>query len=167
MADDVLACWIRALRTMGVRVCVDTVGKAMKLALMEKPDIIKPNQEELSDLVGRPLKTIDEVLAAARGLNETGVGLVTVSMGGDGALFVTKDQVLRGYCPKVKVNSTVGAGDSMMAALAHYTEAGLPLEDVARRAIAVSAATVTMDGTQAADLSRIVPLLDQVRIEEI
>ncbi len=167
MADDLLALWIRKLKTMDVRVCVDTVGEPMILALAEGPDIIKPNKDELSELIGRELHTDDEIVAAARELVAGGVGLAAVSMGSSGAIFVTKDQCIRGYSPKVSVGSTVGAGDSMMAALAHYTDAGCSLEETARRAIATASAKVMCSGSEAPDLSSILPLIDRVRIEHM
>ncbi len=167
MADDQLALWTRKLKTMGVRVCVDTVGEPMLLAIREKPDIIKPNRTELSELLGRQIRTDEEVLQAAREILDMGVSLVVVSLGGDGAVFVTQKQQLRGYSPKVNVGSTVGAGDSMMAALAHYSAAGCSLEEIARRAVAVSAANVTMTGSQAPELTDILPLIERVRIETI
>lgn len=167
MADELLAVWIRKLKAMGVRVCVDTVGKPMTLALAEAPDIIKPNQDELSELIGRELHTDEEIVAAARELVAGGVGLAAVSMGSSGAIFVTKDQCIRGYSPKVTVGSTVGAGDSMMAALAHYFDAGCSLEETARRAIATASAKVMCSGSEAPDLSAILPLIDRVRIEQI
>lgn len=166
MADDLLAVWVRALKKQGVRVCVDTVGQPMRLVLPEGPHIIKPNIQEFSELMQTSLHTETEIIHAARSLVEQGgVGLATVSMGAEGAVFVTKDQVLRGYSPKVGVVSTVGSGDAMMAALVHYTAIGCSLEEVARRSLAVATATVTCDGSQAAQLDRILPLIDKVRIE--
>lgn len=167
MDDGLLAQWIRQLKSLDVRVCVDTVGDPMRLALKEKPDIIKPNREELSELLGRELRTVGDIYTASRELVEQGVGLVVVSMGGEGAMFVTKDQCIRGYSPKVPVASTVGAGDAMMAALAHYSAAGCSLEETARRAIAVASATVTYSGSKPAELSAILPLIDRVHIENI
>ena len=167
MADECLAEWIGRLRQLGVRTCVDTVGRPMALALEAQPDIIKPNKVELSEIMGRSVNTFQEVLVAARTLSEKGVGLVAASMGSDGAVFVTRDQAFRGYSPKVPVVSTVGAGDAMMGALAHYTAAGCSLEETARRAIAVSVATVMCDGSQAAELDSILPLIDRVRIERL
>ena len=167
MDDGLLAEWIRKLKSLDVRVCVDTVGVPMELALREKPDIIKPNRDELSALMGRDLRTNEDVLEAARALVSQGGGLVAVSMGGEGALFVTANQCLRGYSPKVHVASTVGAGDSMMAALAHYSAAGCSLEETARRAIAVATATVTFSGSEPAELSAILPLIDRVRMERL
>ena len=167
MDDALLACWIRQLKAQGIRVCADTVGEPMRLALAEAPDIIKPNKAELSELMGTRLNTDAQVLEAARELVGRGVGLAAVSMGGEGAVFVTKDQVIRGWCPKVSVVSTVGAGDAMMAALAHYTAAGCSLEETARRAIAVATASVTCSGSQPAELDRILPLIDKVRLEHL
>lgn len=167
MADDLLAVWIRRLKAMNVRVCVDTVGEPMLLALAEGPDIIKPNKAELSELMGTELHTDRQIIDTAGKLVDSGIGLVAVSMGSSGAIFVTKDQCIRGYSPKVTVGSTVGAGDSMMAALAHYSDAGCSLEETARRAIATASAKVMCSGSEAADLSAILPLIDRVRIEHI
>jgi len=165
MPDELLAEWIRKLKSLDVRVCVDTVGEPMRLALQEKPDIIKPNREELSDIVGRDLRTADDVLQAARELVAQGIGLVAASMGGEGAWFVTANQCICGRNPKVAVVSTVGAGDAMMAALAHYSAAGCSLEETARRAVAVATATVMYSGSKPAELSAILPMIDRVRME--
>ena len=167
MADETLSQWIRHLKTKGVRICVDTVGAPMHLALAEAPDIIKPNKTELSELLGRELHKEQEIIDAARELAASGVGLVAVSMGSDGAIFVTKDQCLRGYSPKVNVGSTVGAGDAMMAALAYYTDAGCSLEETARRAVATATAKVMCSGSEAAELSTVLPLIDRVRMEHL
>lgn len=165
MADEMLSQWIRYLKGKGIRICVDTVGEPMRLALAEGPDIIKPNKSELSELLGRDLHKEQEIIDAARELVAGGVGLAAVSMGSNGALFVTKDQCIRGYCPKVNVGSTVGAGDAMMAALAYYTDAGCSLEETARRAVATATAKVMCSGSEAAELSAVLPLIDRVRIE--
>lgn len=165
-ADDLLSGWVHALKANGIRVCVDTVGEPMRLALAQSPDIIKPNHHELSDLIGSRLREEGEIIEAAQELVHGGVGLAAVSMGAEGAVFVTKDQILRGYSPKVAVASTVGSGDAMMAALAHYTAVGCSLEEVARRSIAVATATVTYNGSQAVQLDRVLPLIDKVRIEK-
>jgi len=167
MADELLADWISLLKSRGVRVCVDTVGEPMRLALEQKPHIIKPNRMEFSELTGRDMRSVDEIVREAKKLVDQGVELVTVSLGGDGAVFVTKDQCIRGFSPKVAVVSTVGAGDAMMAALAHYSAAGCSLEEIARRAVAVATATVMCGGSQAAELSAILPLIDRVRIEHL
>lgn len=165
MPDDCLALWIRKLRSMGVRACIDTVGEPLRLALRERADVYKPNREELSELVGRDLRTPNEILDVAQELVNRGIGLVVVSMGEGGAIFVAEGIAIRAYAPKVPVVSTVGAGDAMMAALAHYSAAGCSLEEIARRSVAVSSASVMQSGSQAADMRSILPLIDRVELE--
>ena len=167
MPDSRLADWVTRLHGMKVYTCVDTVGEPMQQAIAAQPDIIKPNREELSEIAGRRMVTDDDVLTAARELVGRGVGLVTASLGADGAIFVTRNQAFRGYAPKVSVVSVVGAGDAMMAALTHYSAAGCSLEETARRSIAVSVASVMCSGSEAPELNMILPLIDQVRLEKL
>lgn len=167
MPDSRLADWVTRLHGMKVYTCVDTVGEPMQQAIAAQPDIIKPNREELSEIAGRRMVTDSDVLTAARELVDRGVGLVTASLGADGAIFVTRNQAFRGYAPKVSVVSVVGAGDAMMAALTHYSAAGCSLEETARRSIAVSVASVMCSGSEAPELNMILPLIDQVRLEKL
>ena len=167
MPDSRLADWVTRLHGMKVYTCVDTVGEPMQLAIAAQPDIIKPNREELAEIAGRRMVTDDDVLTAARELVGRGVGLVTASLGADGAIFVTRNQAFRGYAPKVSVVSVAGAGDAMMAALTHYSAAGCSLEETARRSIAVSVASVMCSGSEAPELNMILPLIDQVRLEKL
>lgn len=165
--DDLLASWTKKLRAAGIRVCLDTVGEPMRLALKECPSVIKLNQEELEELIGRKLTSDDQVLEAAREFTADGVGLVAVSMGADGAMFVTRQEAVRTYSPKVEAVSTVGAGDSMMAAIAYCLERDYDLEQTAKWATAVATATVQVSGSRPAELSKILPTLDQIRIKKI
>lgn len=167
MPDSRLADWVTRLHGMKVYTCVDTVGEPMQQAIAAQPDIIKPNREELAEIAGRRMVTDDDVLTAARELVGRGVGLVTASLGADGAIFVTRNQAFRGYAPKVSVVSVVGAGDAMMAALTHYSAAGCSLEETARRSIAVSVASVMCSGSEAPELNMILPLIDQVHLEKL
>ena len=84
--------------------------------LQYHPFLIKPNNHELGEIVGKVLKTEEEIIAAARTLQEKGARNVLVSMAGDGALLVDEQgQIHRIGCPKGKVVNSVGAGDSMVA----------------------------------------------------
>ena len=132
-----------------------------------KPALIKPNDAELARLTGKSFGGIDEMARAARQLVRDGIETVVVSLGERGALFVTAGQALRGHGLRVPVRSTVGAGDSMMAAMVHGAAAGKGFADTCALAMAVSAAAVTTPGTQPADMAAVNALLGQVMIEEI
>ena len=163
--DDLLARWTAELGNRGARVCLDTVGVPMELALREKPFLIKPNVEELQMLLGRELRTEQQLVDAAQEIISMGVDLAAVSMGADGAFFVTAKEVVRTWSPKVSVVSTVGAGDAMMAALAHYSRTLDDLESLARKATAVASATVTVEGSKPAPLSLVQSLVHKIRVE--
>ncbi len=165
--DTIFAEWTRRFQAQGVKVYLDADAALLIEGAKACPALIKPNDEELSRLVGRAFDGVEDMARAALSLSRGGIETVVVSLGGDGALFVQKDRVLRGHGLKVKVQSTVGAGDSMMAALCHGAQTGMAFEDTCRLAMAVSAAAVTCPGTQAADAETVRALLGDVRLEEM
>ena len=164
---DTYGSWTAACRTAGARVFLDADGEPLAHGLTAKPYLAKPNNHELSRLTGRALETADDLLAAARTLIADGVERVVVSMGGDGALFVSADGAYRAEGLRVPVGSTVGAGDSMVAALAYAAEQGMADADTVRLAVATSAANVMCSGSQAAERSAVDELLPHVVFHEI
>ena len=100
----------------GVRCVVDATRDLLVNVLPYRPFLIKPNNHELGEIVGRELTSDEEIIAAARSLQEKGARNVLVSMAGNGALLVDEQgQTHRIGCPKGKVVNSVGAGDSMVA----------------------------------------------------
>lgn len=159
--------WTRACWKAGAKVFLDADGAALSHGLDSRPYLAKPNDAELSRLCGHPLESEGEIAEEAMRLVNEGVGRVVVSMGGAGALFASGSRVLMARSPKVPVGSTVGAGDSVVAALAYAEERGMDLEEAARLAMATGAANVMQSGTQAAERSQVDALLDRVVIEEL
>ena len=164
---DTYGSWTAACRTAGARVFLDADGEPLAHGLAAKPYLAKPNNHELSRLTGPALETADDLLAAARTLIADGVERVVVSMGGDGALFVSANRAYRAEGLRVPVGSTVGAGDSMVAALAYAAEQGMADADTVRLAVATSAANVMCSGSQAAERSAVDELLPHVVFHEI
>ena len=104
------------LQGRGVRAVVDATRDLLVNVLQYHPFLIKPNNHELGEIVGRVLTMDEEIIAAARTLQQKGARNVLVSMAGDGALLVDENgEVHRIGCPKGKVVNSVGAGDSMVA----------------------------------------------------
>ncbi|MGZ9104083.1 MAG: 1-phosphofructokinase [Rhodoplanes sp.] len=142
---DVYAQLVSRLKKLGKTVVLDASGPAFAAAVPAAPDVIKPNIEELQELVGRRLDTEDAIVDAARSLvtgasnsSGGGIALVAVSMGPRGALFVTRDEVVFAKPPAIPVKSTVGAGDAMVAGLIAGALRGLDLAGRARLATAFS-----------------------------
>ena len=164
---DTYATWIKACKEAGAKVFLDADGAVFDAAIPAGPTMVKPNDHELSGLVGRVLTDLHEIDVAAREIMARGVEWVTVSMGGAGALFVTPEKSLRAISPKVKVGSTVGAGDSVVAAIAYAGDEGQSLEDTIRLSMATGSANVMQSGTQAAPRELVDSLIDKVGIEEL
>ena len=158
------ATWVTACLAAGAQVFLDADGEAMALGIQAGPSLVKPNDVELARLVGRPLAGDAEVVAAARELVAQGVAEVMVSLGGDGAVYVSPEGAWRLRQPTVEVLSTVGAGDSVVASLAYAKAEGLPLADALALSMAVGAATVSRPGTEPARLEDVSRLLPQVTV---
>ena len=104
------------MKAQGVKVALDTSGEPLGYWAREGcATVMKPNAEELAFIVGRNLKTIGDVIDAAREVNAFGVDVVLASLGGDGMVAVTKDNAWSACTAPVKVINTVGAGDATLA----------------------------------------------------
>ena len=114
------------LQGRGVRAVVDATQNLLLKVLPYEPFLVKPNNHELAEIVGRELTNDDEIVTAAASLQAQGAHNVLVSMAGDGALLLDENgTVHRIGCPKGKVVNSVGAGDSMVAGfVAGYLRTG-------------------------------------------
>lgn len=165
---DTYYTWVKACKEAGAKVILDADGELLAAGMKAAPYLIKPNNHELSALLSRTLDTKEELEEAARQLmEENGIDKIVVSMGGDGALYVTKDETVYAEGLKVPVGSTVGAGDSVVAALAVAEESGISLEETVRLSTATGAANVMCSGTQAAEYSVIKELIPKVVLHKM
>ena len=163
--EDVYAGMVRRLRARGCLVAVDSSGAPLRQAVAALPDMIKPNQHELGELLGRPLEGRAQVARAARELQASGIGLVVVSLGAEGAIFADGAQALLAVPPPVEVASTVGAGDALVAGVIAARLDGGGLEACARLGTAFAAGKLARVGPVLPPAERIRMLVDAVRIE--
>jgi len=133
----------KTVRDRGAKIAIDGSGAEFRAALEVNPDLIKPNQFELAELVGRPLKTIHDVIEAAREVIAGGVEQVLCSLGKDGAILVTSDEVIHCEPERAAIGTPVGAGDILLAI---YLGGGAK-PGALKDAIAWSAASVPLPGT--------------------
>lgn len=131
------------VRSLGAKVAIDTSGEELKAAIEIAPDLIKPNQHELSELVGRNLITIADIVDAAREVLVQGVGAIVCSLGADGALYVDGQTVVHAEPQNPVAGVPVGAGDILLAT---FIAGGANAEALAD-AVAWSAASVPLEGT--------------------
>ena len=102
----------------GIKFILDTSGESLVKGMEAKPFLIKPNQEELEDITGKKFNNLSEVVEAAKELVKTGIQVVMVTLGGDGAILVTDKVAYKGTFPKVEIKNTVCSGVSRIAGMA-------------------------------------------------
>ncbi|WP_110686121.1 1-phosphofructokinase [Salinicola aestuarinus] len=153
-----LATLIATLKASGVPVWVDTSGAALAAALEVAPTAAKPNEHELAEWAGGALDDFTTQCEAARRLHAAGVEEALVSLGEAGVLWVSRRGEWFAEAPAVEVVSTVGAGDTLVAAMLHgIVEQGEPAA-VLGYAAALAAESVRHIGVgdpNASDLSQL------------
>ncbi len=159
---------IGKLKEKGARVFLDADGELFIHSLEAGPDYIKPNRAELEEYYEMDYRADEkELVKMGKKLLEKGIRMAAVSLGQMGALFITKDRVVK--CPglKVEAHSTVGAGDAMVAALAYGLDKGLTLEECAKLGLAASAGAVTTKGTKPPSRELVDELINKVEIIDL
>ncbi len=126
---------------------VDTEGLKLVNALKEGVYMVKPNLTELENIIGSSIRTKSDILKGCNKLIDSGAQNVLLSLGGEGAVLT--DGTTAYFCKSanVAVNSTVGAGDSMVAAVSVMLERGAGKEEMLKCAVAAGTASVTTPGT--------------------
>ncbi|RPK46266.1 1-phosphofructokinase family hexose kinase [Streptomyces sp. NBC_01260] len=152
---------IRPARAAGVPVLLDTSGEPLRRGIAARPDLIKPNADELAQLTGSR-----DPLRATRDARRRGAHAVIASLGPDGMLAVTPDGSWQASPPAPVKGNPTGAGDSAVAGLLSGLVEGLSWPDRLRRAVALSTATVLAPTAGDFDRAAYEELLPRVAIEE-
>jgi 1-phosphofructokinase len=142
--EDLYARLADAVRPVGAQVAIDTSGPALERALTVGPDLLKPNEEELSEVTGVVPETLGDVVHAASELRSKGVGTVLISLGPSGAVLVDDGEPLHAESDVIVPRSTVGAGDALLAG---FLAAGGAGPEALAEAVAWGAAACVLPGT--------------------
>ncbi|WP_022927879.1 1-phosphofructokinase family hexose kinase [Patulibacter americanus] len=130
-------------RDAGARFALDSSGAALAAGLEGRPDVVKPNVDELAEAVDAPVLTVGDAVAGARALLARGARTVLVSLGPDGALLVDAEGARHAEAEAPVVRSTVGAGDALLAGYVAAPDGADPL----RWALAWATAAVGVEGS--------------------
>ncbi|MER6306945.1 1-phosphofructokinase [Streptomyces sp. NPDC001657] len=158
---DVYARLTRTARAAGVPVLLDTSGEPLRRGLAARPDLAKPNADELAALTGST-----EPLRAARDTRRRGAHAVAASLGPDGMLAVTADGAWQAAPPRRFAGNPTGAGDSAVAGLLSGLVEDLPWPARLARAVALSAATVRAPAAGEFDPATYEELLERVVVTD-
>lgn len=149
---DFYAYAVEAAKRMNVKTLVDIDGEALKLALCKKPDIIKPNLDEYSALMGVEAQKID-IAHEINALFKNGIRHPIISLGKDGAASCDENGSFSAKAVGTKEVSAVGCGDSFVAGIAFGCTHGLSWRECIAEASAAAAANCedTLAARQSAD----------------
>jgi len=160
LPTDFYAGLTRTAREAGAFVLLDCAGEALRQALPARPDLVKPNREELAAWAGGPLSGQADPLAAAGAMREQGASAVAVSLGEEGLLYLGPGGAWRCLPPPVTVVNTVGSGDSLVAGFLAAHLRGQPIAEALRLGVACGTANALTDSVaspQESDLRRLAP----------
>lgn len=158
---------VSRINDQGGRAVVDSHGEVLKQAIAAKPFLIKPNKYELETLLHVRLRSLEAVAHSARQIQRGGVGHVCVSLSSEGALLVSPDNSYYAKALDVPVNTTVGAGDSMVAGLVAGFSLYNDSEQALKWGIACGAGTVMHPGTELFDGREIEDFRNRVKVEKL
>lgn len=166
--DGIYRQLIEVIHAAGKPALLDTSGKLLVGSLDARPDVIKPNTDEIAAILGHRPSSLDEVVAAAREVRERhGVGCVIVSLGGDGSVMSCAEGEFRGISPKIEVVNTVGSGDTLVGAFAVATARGLALPERLRFGMACASANCLTPNTGNFEMSVAEELLAQTTVARL
>ena len=157
---------ITELKKSETNVFLDTSEKPLQLALQARPTLIKPNWRELEEIKGRQL-SFSELISVSQDIVASGVEIVVVSLGPKGALLINGEEVWYAKPPEVDVVSTVGAGDSMVGALAVSYFNNYSAKKMLKFAVAMSVATILLPGSEVGNLTEVENWMEQVEVKQV
>jgi len=158
---------IRDIKTKGGKAILDAEGELLMEGIKAGPYMVKPNIDELEKAFHISINSQEQVIETAKKILEYGVKYVVISQGSEGSLFISNDKVAKVKGIKVEVKSTVGAGDSMVAALAVAVQQEYSFEEAMKLACATSTANVMTEGTQTGKFADIEKLKEKITINYI
>lgn len=149
------------------KIIVDCEGEKLKRALSAGVYMVKPNLAEMESVNNTVYETKEDMVEGAKRLIDRGAQNVLLSLGRKGAILT--DGKMHLYCKSatVAVNSTVGAGDSMISACAYKLEQNAPRDEILRCAVAAGTASITTPGTNLFYKDKYEEIYKRIFVEEI
>lgn len=158
---------MRTLKHKHLRVFLDTSGKVLAKGLEESPYLIKPNQNEMTELCGFELRDDSSAVAAIDSMSEYSIPVIALSLGAAGSIVKINERIYKCVAPDVEVLNTAGCGDSFVAGLLHGLDKGFSETDALRMATAVSSAAAACPLSVGFDVDYAHRLFDNIDIKTL
>jgi len=161
---DVYQQMTQKIKELGGDVVLDTSGAALKEGVLAHPKLVKPNLFELSQLTGREITSLQEILENSALTRSVGAEFVAISAGEKGALLTDGEKTAICLPPEIQEANPVGAGDAMVAGLSFALYHGYDLEKALMLGVACGTASAMQSGTRMPEWDLVEQVRQQVRI---
>ncbi|MBM7585959.1 1-phosphofructokinase/tagatose 6-phosphate kinase [Bacillus pakistanensis] len=158
---------IEIIQQNGAKAILDTSGEPLRHGLCSGPFAVKPNEQELKQLIKKEILTLTDAIDAGKNILKQGVQYVCISLGREGALLINKDEVFHVKAPEIEVVNTIGCGDAMLAGLASGFEKELPIEEILSLATAYGTANALQPFAGKVDVKDIDYLLKDIEVYKL
>jgi 1-phosphofructokinase family hexose kinase len=162
---DFYAQLIELVHRSGATAFLDTSGEPLRLGCAARPFLVKPNAVEAEEMTGQAIGSNTDALQAAGFFLEQGIELVALSLGADGLLLASGQEIVQAIPPQVQVRNSVGAGDALLAGVTWALKRALPLEEAALWGVAAGTAAAMREGVGVGSYSEVEVLYVGIRTE--
>lgn len=166
--NNIYADLIEVVKAEGAMSFLDTSGDAFLQGVLAKPYFIKPNEDEIQKILGKPVKRESDLFESIRNLMRQGIACVAVSLGAVGAVAGFDGLLYRIKPPAIEILNTVGCGDAFVAGMAVAMAENKPIEECLRLATAsgtANALTVEGGNVRSEDVGMLLEQVEIVRID--
>lgn len=150
--------------SLGKKVILDTSGEPLREGIKGNPYLIKPNIDEMEYLLGKKIENIDEIIECAKKIIDNGVSNVMVTLGDKGGLLINKTSIYNGSIPKIKVENTVGSGDSSIAGFIYGMSKKMNYEEIFKYALACGTSNAMLKNTGDIIIKDVKKILSETKV---
>lgn len=152
------------IKQLGGDVVLDTSGEALRQGVQAQPKLVKPNLFELSQLVGKQIASLQEIMDNPAITRDVGAEFVAISAGDKGALLTDGENTVICLPPEIQEANPVGAGDAMVAGLSFALYHGYDLEQALMLGVACGTASAMQSGTRMPEWDVVEEVRQRVKI---
>ncbi len=169
LPHDYYASLLSLCKKKNVKALLDTSGRYLKetLSSMDKPFLIKPNETELSELMGKPLTTTEELKEALNHKMFDGLEWIVVSLGAKGAFAKNGNAFYKVTIPKIEVVNPVGSGDATIAGFAIALHQGQSAESILKTGMATGMLNTMETKTGSVNKNNFQKFYDSVTVQKV
>ncbi|WP_297131119.1 1-phosphofructokinase [Terrisporobacter sp.] len=154
-------------RENNVKFILDTSGEPLKVALKSKPYLIKPNIDEIKQLLDIDVESMDEIVCAGKELIKMGAENVCISLGKDGMIYLNESEIYEVKVPKIEAVNTVGSGDSTIAGFSVGILRGYEVEELLKLSNACGISNALNIETGFVNLEEVQKYKDLVKVTKL